>query len=112
MGIGIDWDHVRLWRRRLLGWAAFVAFLVVAGWGLGPRPDEVLFVLVVVPLAVLIPYVAGCLGLALLRLWLVGEKHGRPGRVAGIFHVTYGRPRGGAGDPQAGAQDVGRPRLR
>ena len=112
MGISIDWDYVRLWRGRLIAWAAFVAFLVAAGWHLGPRPDEVLFVLVVVPLTVLIPYVAVCLALAYLRLWLVGEHHGAPGRVAGIFHITHGRLRAGAGDTQAGPQDVGRPRLR
>jgi hypothetical protein len=42
---------------------------LVAGWHLGPRWDEVLF-LATLPLWVLVPYAVGCLGLAALRVWL------------------------------------------
>ena len=56
-----------MWRRYLLGWLAFVAFGLAAGWHLKPRLDEVAVVLVL-PLAVLVPYVLGCLVLTILRL--------------------------------------------
>ena len=67
--IGINWTHVALWRRWLLAWFGLVGFALVAGAHLGPRPDEILFA-VTLPLLVIVPYAAGCLVLALLRLLL------------------------------------------
>lgn len=68
-GIGINWDHVRVWQGWLISWLVFVGVALVLGWRLGPRPDEVA-VAVFLPLLVLIPYVLGCLLLAVLRLSL------------------------------------------
>lgn len=67
--IGINWPHVALWRRGLIGWFGLVGFALVAGAHLGPRADEVLFACTL-PLVVIVPYAAGCLLLAALRLAL------------------------------------------
>ncbi len=74
--IGINWTHVALWRRGLIGWFGLVGFALVAGAHLGPRPDEVL-VVCLMPLLVIVPYAAGCLLLALLRLSLDLWQHRR-----------------------------------
>lgn len=90
-GVRLNQDHVRLWRGYLLAWLAFVGFGLVIGAHLKPRPDEVAFMLVL-PLAVLVPYASLCFVGAVLRsLWasgagwrrsLVGHKrfriHARP----------------------------------
>lgn len=73
-GIRINWEHVALWKRGLMGWFGLMAFALVAGAHLGPRPDEVLFV-VCLPAVVLLPYAAFCAALALLRLALELGKH-------------------------------------
>ena len=67
--VGVRRTHVALWRRWLGLWLAFVAFGLVAGAHLKPRPDEIAFVLAL-PLAVVVPYAVGCLGLVALRAWL------------------------------------------
>lgn len=70
-GISLNKQHIALWRGYLLAWAAFVGFVVLLGWHLKPRADEVAFVLAL-PLVVLIPYAAGCLVLAVVKaLWPV-----------------------------------------
>lgn len=69
-GIGINWDHVALWRGWLVHWLIFVGCILVLGWHLGPRSDEVAFVLAL-PLWILVPYALLCLLLAAVRvLWL------------------------------------------
>lgn len=67
--VTINRDHVVLWRRWLVMWCVFVAFLLVIGWHLKPRIDEFLFVLFL-PVSVLIPYIAVCFFGAYARiLW-------------------------------------------
>ena len=70
--------HVARWRRYVIWWLAYVAAGLLFGWHLGPRPDEVAFVLAL-PLAVIVPYGLFCLGAAYLRayLWPVGGDGGR-----------------------------------
>lgn len=72
-GLSLNRPHVALWRRYLTGWAIFVAFVLVTGWSLSPRLDEVAFVLFL-PLVILIPYVAVCLLGVYAKLWLLGLK--------------------------------------
>jgi hypothetical protein len=68
--IEFNFDHVRVVRRLLWEWVWYILFLVVIGWGYGPRLDEVAFVMFVVPLCVLVPYIALCFALAVLKsLW-------------------------------------------
>ena len=111
--VSINRQHVRLWRGYAIAWAAFVAFGLVAGWRLGPRPDEVLFVLLAPPLAILTVYAAGCLGLAVLRsLRLIRAPDGARGRTTGLLQSAGPGCAGGAEGTQSRAQDIGRPRLR
>lgn len=84
LGIGINWEHVALWRRWLITWLVFVGFAVVVGWRYGPRQDEVT-VAVFLPLLVLVPYALGCLLLALARALFAGA--GRRARRA-IVHAV------------------------
>ncbi len=58
-GISINRDHVTLWRRWAVAWVAFVVCGLVFGWRLGPRADEIAFVLAL-PLAILVPWGAWC----------------------------------------------------
>lgn len=69
-GIGINWVHVAVWRRGLAMYAGFVLFCLIAGANLGPRPDEILFA-VMLPAWAIIPYAIASLLVAVLRLWLV-----------------------------------------
>jgi hypothetical protein len=69
--ISLNREHVALLGRATRWWLSYVAFCVVAGWGLGPRWDEVL-TLTLLPLGVLLPYAVGCLAVAALRVLLVG----------------------------------------
>lgn len=80
--IGINWTHVALWRRWLMAWFGLVAFALVAGAHLGPRPDEILFA-VTLPLLVIVPYAAGCLVLGAVRLFL-RNLAGRDTLVVGL----------------------------
>lgn len=75
-GIGINWAHVAVWRRFAYLWLGYVGLGLVAGAHLGPRPDEIAFVLLL-PLAVVVPYGLACLGLVALKLRLVGLQHWR-----------------------------------
>lgn len=52
--------HLRLWAGLAVGWAGFVLFALIAGSHLKPRIDEVLTV-ALLPLGILVPYVIGCL---------------------------------------------------
>lgn len=73
--ITLNKDHVRKWQRWGMAWLVYVAFGLIAGWGLKPRMDEFLFVLIVPPLAILIPYLVFCLiGAALRSLWPIRTK--------------------------------------
>lgn len=82
-GIGINWPHVALWRRWLCLWLGFVAFGLVVGWTLKPRPDEILFMLAL-PALVLVPYAVGCFLVSAIRLGLVNLR----GRNASIVTLT------------------------
>lgn len=76
-GIGINWAHVAVWRRFVYLWLGYVGLGIVAGAHLGPRPDEIAFVLLL-PLAVVVPYALVCLGLAALKLRLVDLERRHP----------------------------------
>ncbi len=65
--LGLNRPHLYLWRRWLIQWLVFVALLVLLGWSRGPRPDEVLWVLLVPPLVVLAGW--GLVSLVLIGLW-------------------------------------------
>ena len=92
MGMGwkiqINHEHVATVRRLLWRWFWYVLFLVVIGWGFGPRLDEVLTVMFVVPLIVLVPYIVLCFVLAVLKSLWPEWRHGWT--LARIFY----RPRG------------------
>ncbi len=88
--IGINWTHVALWRRGLMAWFGLVGFALVAGAHLGPRPDEILFACTL-PLLVIVPYAAGCLMLALLRLLLEHWHDWRRVATLGIHRRFVGR---------------------
>jgi hypothetical protein len=67
MRIEFNVDHVRVVLRWFWRWVGFVALALVLGWHLGPRIDEVVFVLFVVPAAALAAYVALCFAIAVLK---------------------------------------------
>lgn len=67
----INPDHVGTWIGLGLWWLCFVAFALVAGWHLGPRPDEVVFVLTLPLWMVLAPYVVFCLLATAMKAWLI-----------------------------------------
>lgn len=70
--ITVNADHVRLWKRMLWHWLAFVIIVIIAGWHLKPRPDEVATVLML-PAFIIVPYGAGCIIVAALKLlWPIG----------------------------------------
>ena len=70
--LSINREHLLLWQRWMLWWVAFVGFMIVYGWRLHPRMDEILFVLVVPPIVVTGAYVAFCLATAACKvLWPV-----------------------------------------
>lgn len=76
MRLTLNRDHVTFWKRICVAWIAFVAFGIVAGWRHGPRADEIALMLVL-PLAIFIPYVALNLIVILVRaLWPI-RRHGR-----------------------------------
>lgn len=66
-GISLNRDHLAVWGRWAILWLLFIGFGLIAGWHLSPRLDEIVTV-ALLPLAVLVPYVLGCLGLAVFRL--------------------------------------------
>lgn len=70
--ISLNTEHIRIWKRMLLYWLAFVVMGLITGWHLKPRPDEILFVLSM-PAFIVIPYGLWCFAVAVARLlWPVG----------------------------------------
>jgi hypothetical protein len=69
MKVSLNYSHMLVWRRYLVGWAAFVAFGIVAGWHLHPRLDEVVF-MIALPLWIIVPYAVISLVAAMVRAWL------------------------------------------
>jgi hypothetical protein len=70
MRIEFNVDHVRVVLRLFWRWVWFVALALILGWHLGPRVDEVLFVLFVVPALALAAYIAFCFAVAATKsLW-------------------------------------------
>jgi hypothetical protein len=67
MRIEFNVDHVRVVLRWFWQWVWFVALALVLGWHLGPRIDEVLTVLFVVPALALVAYIAFCFIVAALK---------------------------------------------
>lgn len=109
MGMGwkvqLNREHVAAVRRLLWRWFLYVIFLVVIGWGYGPRLDEVLTVMFIVPLIVLVPYIAFCfVGAALKSLWPEGWHSWVPRRLARVFNRAGGVSRRGGGARTQGAQ--------
>lgn len=98
-GISINWGHVAIWRRLAILWCGYVCVGLLLGWGLGPRRDEVVFLLLL-PLAPLAAWVAVSFLWALLRLRLDRGKAwwpviGRKRRLAAQPHQSIaGGPRG------------------
>lgn len=109
MGMGwkveLNREHVATVRRLLWRWFWYVIFLVVIGWGFGPRLDEVLTVMFVVPLIVLVPYVVFCLAVAALKsLWPEGRHSWVPRRLARVFNRPSGVARASPSSRSQGAQ--------
>lgn len=74
-GITLNQHHVANCKRILIAWLGFVAFGLILGARLGPRPDEIAFMLIL-PLPLVALYALGCLLLGLLRiLWPVRRHH-------------------------------------
>ncbi len=95
LGIGINWDHVALWRRWLITWLVFVGFAVLVGWRYGPRQDEVT-VAVFLPLLVVVPYALGCLLLAVARVLFAGAGRRARRLVGHAVKIAHNRINRGA----------------
>jgi Sec-independent protein secretion pathway component TatC len=91
-GITLNQHHVANCKRILIAWLGFVAFGLILGARLGPRPDEIAFMLLL-PLPLIALYALGCLALGLLRLlWPVRRDwHTRP--VLRLFAQAHQRIR-------------------
>ena len=75
-GITLNQHNVANCKRILIAWLGFVAFGLILGARLGPRPDEIAFMLLL-PLPLIALYALGCLALGLLRLlWPVRRDNG------------------------------------
>lgn len=74
--ISLNRAHVSGLKKALGLWLGFVGFGLIAGAALGPRPDEIAF-MVMLPLPFIAAYAAYCLGLAILKalLWPVRDGH-------------------------------------
>ena len=99
-GIRINWGHVAIWRRLAILWLGYVGVGLLVGWKLGPRLDEIAFLLLL-PLAPLAAWIALSFLWALLRLWLDRGKAGLPvvGRKRRLAAQPHQRVTGGAGCP-------------
>lgn len=72
-----------------MAWLAFVALGIVVGWGLKPRMDEIAFMLVV-PVAIVIPYAAFCLVAVFVRS-LLSSIRSENGRWIGLASLKSSR---------------------
>lgn len=77
MKVVIEHAHLKLWGRLFTLWGSYVVFCLIAGATLHPRLDEVLFVSTL-PLWILVPYIAFCFFVALIKSWIVGFHNSRP----------------------------------
>jgi hypothetical protein len=78
MGWGIKLNTTQLLaaKRALIVWLGFVSFGLVMGAGLNPRPDEIVF-MVLLPVPLLILYALASLAVGMLRLlWPVWRYDG------------------------------------
>lgn len=74
MRITLNPSHLKLWGK----YACYFGFYLLMCFILGPhaRPDEVVFV-VTLPLWFLVPYIAFCFVVALIKSWLIRGHHRR-----------------------------------
>src|SRR5690242_10883281 len=68
--VKLNWGHVRIWQQLAGFWLSYVALLVLVGWHLKPRIEEVLFVLFVPPLFVVGAWAVVNIASTTLALWL------------------------------------------
>ena len=97
-GITLNRTHVTACKQALIVWLGFVAAGLILGARLGPRPDEIAF-MILLPLPLIALYALGCLALGLLRiLWPVRRNgHPHPRSLLRLFAQTHQRIRDRSG---------------
>ena len=83
MRVSLNGPHVILWGRVLGLWIGYVGFCVVVGWSFHPRIDEIGFALIL-PLIVVLPYIALCFVFAMLGAWIKGRHRSMPFGAASV----------------------------